>query len=245
MAMDRADLRDEDRLPWLETVEPDEEPRSGAGRTIALGLLALALIGAAFAVVAVWRQNRLADGGGALIAAERGAYKVRPDDPGGLRVEGEGEAAVAASGGAVASDASVDLGAVPEVPVAASASAGRPPAEAGAAAGRIAVAQVPAPGGRLIAAPPLSASRIGVPGGIGGGSLVQLGAFPTEAAANASWGAFAKRFGYLAALGRSVEKAEVNGRIVYRLRVNAGSVDQASDICGRLRVAGESCFVTS
>ena len=35
------------------------------------------------------------------------------------------------------------------------------------------------------------------------------------------------------------------GRTLYRLRVNAGSANQAADICGRLRVAGESCFVAS
>nr|WP_241769266.1 hypothetical protein [Sphingomonas melonis] len=27
--------------------------------------------------------------------------------------------------------------------------------------------------------------------------------------------------------------------------MNAGSANQAADICGRLRVAGESCFVAS
>ena len=30
-----------------------------------------------------------------------------------------------------------------------------------------------------------------------------------------------------------------------RLRVDAGSANQAADICGRLRVAGETCFVAS
>ena len=35
------------------------------------------------------------------------------------------------------------------------------------------------------------------------------------------------------------------GKTLYRLRVNAGGANQAADICGRLKVAGESCFVAS
>lgn len=242
--MDRFDLRDEDRLPWLETVEPDEEPRSNTARTIALRLLALVLVAAVAAGIAAWRNARVGDGDGSLIAAQPGDYKVRPDDPGGLKVEGEGDAAVATSAGAAPDGGSVDLKAVPEAPVAAANTPPKPTTKPTSEAGRNAVASVPESGGRLVATPPMGASR-GPAAGMGGGSLVQLGAYPTEAAANGAWGTFAKRFGYLAPLGKSVEKADVNGRTVYRLRVNAGSANQAVDICGRLRVAGEACFVTS
>lgn len=239
----RIDLRDEDRLPWLETVEPDDEPRTSAARGIARGVLALVLLAVLVATFAVWRHGQSADGDGALIAAPQGGYKVRPDDPGGLKVEGEGDAAIATSAGARAGTSSVDLKAVPEAPVASAAPA-RPTAQSAPAAGRNAVAQVPESGGRLVAAPPVGAARVNV-SDVAGGALVQLGAYPSEASANAAWGIFAKRFGYLAPLGKSVERADVNGRTVYRLRVNAGSTNQAVDICGRLRVAGEGCFVTS
>ena len=37
---DGLDLRDEDRLPWLETVEPDEEQGAPIGKTIALVAIA-------------------------------------------------------------------------------------------------------------------------------------------------------------------------------------------------------------
>ncbi|WP_447341537.1 SPOR domain-containing protein, partial [Mycobacterium tuberculosis] len=63
--------------------------------------------------------------------------------------------------------------------------------------------------------------------------------------ANAAWTTFSKRFSYLAPLGKSVQSVATGGRTLYRLRVNAGSANQAADICGRLRVAGESCFVAS
>ena len=84
--------------------------------------------------------------------------------------------------------------------------------------------------------------------GAGGGvstALVQLGSFASEGEANAAWTKSSKRFAYLAPLGKSVQKAEVNGRTVFRLRVNAGSVGAASELCGRLKVAGEACFVAN
>lgn len=234
------DLRDEDRLPWLETVEPDEESRGGVGRTVAGVLLGLALVAAVVFGVYSWR-HRAPDADGALIAAQQGSYKVRPDDPGGLKVEGEGDAAVATSAGKGASNGAVDLRAVPEAPVTPAAPVAAKSTQPGR---RTAVAAVPAAGGRLVAAAPVNAGPARAPGVVGG-SLVQLGAFPSEAAANAAWGGFAKRFGYLAALGKSVQPVEVNGHTFYRLKVNAGSNTQAADIVARLRVAGEDSFVTN
>ena len=40
------DLREEDRLPWLETVEPDDQDTVGIGRVIALVVLGLAVLAA-------------------------------------------------------------------------------------------------------------------------------------------------------------------------------------------------------
>ena len=243
MTSDEIELRDEDRLPWLETVEADEDERTGAGRVIAMVLLGLAIL-AAIIFVAVKLANRpAADGNGALITAQPGDYKVKPDDPGGLKVGGEGDSAIATSAGKGAGDGTIDVKQVPETPVAGRHSA----ATAGkASAGSTKVAaDVPASGGRLTAAAPMAAPRTSVPGAASGGALVQLGAYPTESAANAAWSAMAKRFGYIATLGQSVEQADVGGRKVYRLRVNAGSANAAADVCGRLKVAGESCFVTA
>jgi hypothetical protein len=107
------------------------------------------------------------------------------------------------------------------------------------------VARVPASGGKLVADKPLAASRGVAPGATSGGSLVQLGAYPTEAVANAAWTGFTRRFAYLAPLGKSIQPVAAGGRTLYRLRVNAGGANQAADICGRLKVAGESCFVAA
>ncbi|HXH16464.1 MAG TPA: SPOR domain-containing protein [Sphingomonas sp.] len=237
---DNMDLREEDRLPWLETVEPDEMETVGIGRVIALVVLGLAVLAAI--IFGIYKlQQRVPSGDGQLIAAQPGDYKVKPDDAGGLKVTGEGDAAIATSAGKSGNGA-IDLRGVPEAPVAGKRAA---PSQATNTAGRNAVAQVPGSGGRLVAAAPLAPSRSGVAGTAGGGSLVQLGAYPSEAVANAAWTNFSKRFAYVAALGKSVQPVAANGRTLYRLRVNAGSANQAADICGRLRVAGETCFVAS
>ncbi|MBW6523315.1 SPOR domain-containing protein [Sphingomonas sp. RHCKR47] len=234
--------RDEDRLPWLETVEPDEPHRSGGGRIVLLVLLAMLILGGVIFGLYRLQAGRGADGSGELIAAQEGDYKIKPEDPGGLKVDGEGDAAIATSAGANP-NGSIDLKAVPEAPISGTRRA-VPAAQnhAGAASASVAVPAATAP---LRAQRPMSAPVAAVPGAGSGGSLVQLGAFPSEATANAAWSAVAKRFSYVAPLGKDVQKAEVNGRTVYRLRVNAGSANAAADICGRLKVAGESCFVTS
>jgi len=234
------DLREEDRLPWLETVEPDDQDTVGIGRVIALVVLGLAVLAAI--IFGIYKlQQRAPTGDGQLIAAQEGDYKVKPEDAGGTKVKGEGESAIATSAGKSGNGA-IDLRGVPEAPVAGK-RAVAPKAED--AAGRNAVAQVPASGGRLVAAAPMSAAKANGAGAGTGGSLVQLGAYPSEAVANAAWTNFSKRFAYVGALGKSVQPVATGGRTLYRLRVNAGSANQAADICGRLRVAGETCFVAS
>ncbi|MEG3160849.1 SPOR domain-containing protein [Sphingomonas sp. LB2R24] len=234
------DLREEDRLPWLETVEPDEQDTVGIGRVIALVVLGLAVLAAI--IFGIYKlQQRAPTGDGQMIAAQEGDYKVKPDDAGGLKVKGEGDSAIATSAGKSGNGA-IDLRGVPEAPVDGKRAVATKTSDV---AGRNAVAQVPASGGRLVAATPLAPSKPNGAGTASGGSLVQLGAYPSEAVANAAWTTFSKRFAYIGALGKSVQPVATGGRTLYRLRVNAGSANQAADICGRLRVAGETCFVAS
>ena len=240
MATNEGDLREEDRLPWLETVDADDADGPPLGRVIALVLLGLAVLAAI--ILAIYRlQHRETGADGQLIAAQEGDYKIKPDEPGGLKVKGEGTSAVATSDGKTGNGA-IDLKAVPEAPVDGKRAQAIPDRAQG---GRNAVAQVPASGGKLVARTPIAATPGGAPGAASGGSLVQLGAYPSEAVANAAWTSFAKRFAYLAALGKSVQPVASGGKTLYRLRVNAGGANQAADICGRLKVAGETCFVAS
>ena len=81
MADTVVDLRDEDRLPWLETVEPDEPRGPSALRVIALVLLGLAVLAAI--IFGIYQlQNRAPAADGELIAAQEGDYKIRPTEPG-------------------------------------------------------------------------------------------------------------------------------------------------------------------
>ena len=211
------EARDEDRLPWLETVEEDNEDGPGGLRVLLFVLLGLVLIAVILFALYQFQSHRGASGKGQLIAAQEGDYKVKPDEPGGMKVEGEGDTVFATSQGKGPKNAAIDLKAMPEAPVTPKKAATPPATDANAGASADANAA--------------------------GGALVQLGSFPSQAAANTAWTRASKRFSYLAPLGESVQKAEVNGSTVYRVRVNAGSAEQATELCGKLKVAGAACFV--
>lgn len=229
---------DDDRLPWLEPAVAQESDTVPAGKLAALVVAALVVLAIVVGGVFVLRQQTgVAAKDPTLIAADTGDYKVRPDAPGGMKVEGRGDSAFATSEGAEA-DGRVDLNALPETPVAATKPTTKPGAAAKAAT--TATVGVPGAGATLVAAAPATAGG-GAPAPSAAGRAVQLGSFPSEAAANASWTRLAKRFAYLTPLGHGVQAAEVNGATVYRLRADAG--DDAGTVCGKLRVAGEACFI--
>lgn len=222
------DFNEEDRLPWLEAVE-DEDDNDGPSAlkliaAVVIGLVAIGLIvGGLF-----WIGTRSAEqGDGGIIAAPEGDYKVRPDDPGGMDVEGEGDTAFAASEGADPRG-QLAIDAVPETPVAPAEprSQAQPKEQPKAAAPRAERAAPPAP-----AAPPATS-----------GPSIQLGAFSSQASANAAWKALSERFRYLAPLSHSVTPVETGGRTLYRLRATGSD---ATSICSRLKVAGEDCAPVS
>jgi len=241
MAHDPYALSDEDRLPWLEPVDELEEPEQGrAGRRLA-PLAALLLLLALGVGGVWWWQNREVEpsGSGELIAAPEGPYKVRPADEGGMKIEGQGEVAFQTSEGGT-TQGSLDLNAVPEAPVERPSPVPLPAPTPAPKAGASASASV-SDGGQVVAkAPPAPASSEGP-----AGSMIQLGAFPSQESARKTWEQMSKRFAYLAERSQSIVKAEVNGRTFYRLRVGTGSAAEAKDVCARLRVAGENCLVVN
>ncbi|HST36327.1 MAG TPA: SPOR domain-containing protein [Allosphingosinicella sp.] len=229
-ADEEMELADEDRLPWLEAVEEDEE---GDGPSIAklvaaivIGLVAIGVIvGGVF-----WLGNRGGPAGNDsdLIAAEEGDYKVRPDHPGGMNVSGEGDAAYQASAGNQP-QGQVNANAVSEVPLR--------PGQQNAQQGQQKAGTPPHPAQQ----PPRPAPQQPAPAPASGpGGTIQLGAFSSQAGANRAWQGLAGRFRYLAPLGHSVVPATVGGRTVYRLRASGPG---AADVCRRLRIAGEDCSV--
>ncbi|MEG8040430.1 SPOR domain-containing protein [Sphingomonas sp. LR60] len=234
-------MSDADRLPWLDTVEADDPYAVPVGRIVALVAVGLLLLAAILFGLYRWQFSG-SGGDGRLIAAPAGDYKVRPDEPGGMKVIGEGDSAIAASAGSH-TDAAIDLAQVPEAPVA-RATAPVPGASATAGGAPTASVSVPQAAAPLRAQRPVSAPATQVSGASSGGAMVQLGAFPSQAVANGAWSQIARRFGYVATLEKIVQPAVVKGRTVYRLRVNAGNAAAASDLCARLKLAGEGCFVT-
>lgn len=220
----------DDRLPWLEAVEEE----GGEGGPSALKLIVAVLIGLAAIGGIVggifWMGNRDGAGNAApeVIAAPDGPYKVKPDSPGGMTVEGQGETAFDAAQGGTP-NASIDTSAVTETPVTAQPK-GQAPAEK-----EPPLLKAPPPTNVPAAATDAPAA----PAAAGGGATIQLGAFPSGAAAEKAWKALSGRFGYLAPLSHSVVVANVNGKTYYRLRASGPG---AAGICGRLKVAGEQCL---
>jgi hypothetical protein len=220
---------EEDRLPWLEAVEEEDEGRGPSAlkliASVLIGLVAIALIvGGLF-----WLGNRNQGGGnGEVIAAPQGDYKVRPDNPGGMNVQGSGDTAYAASEGQQP-QGQLNAGAVPEAPVARAAA--NPAATSAATPPQPRPAAPPAP---AHPAPPRPAPAAG------GGGSIQLGAFSSEASANRAWAGLSGRFHYLAPLTHSVIPVQAGGRTLYRLRAGGPG---AADVCRRLRIAGEDCSV--
>lgn len=241
-------LGEEDRLPWLEPVEPAEEDPVSPKSLVAFVIAGLALI--ALVVGGIWwYMNRAPEtGDGTLITAPQGPYRVKPDEPGGMEVEGQGDAVPAATEG-VDPEGRLDMDAVPEMPVAVPAPTPTPtpvPTATPTPKPGGVTTRVPDSSGRLTAPEPMRrAAKPRAPGSASGGSLIQLGAFGSAAEANSAWTRISKRFVWVAGLDKQVVAAEVNGRTVHRLRVTAASHADAVSACKRLKVAGQDCLIAA
>ena len=133
-------LDDPDRLPWLETADGSAYDDTASPFKLAFMFLAgLVLLAAIIGAIYWLQRNQIggANGNGQLIAAPAGAYKVKPQDAGGKRFEGEGDSAFAASEGtkagatlvpAAKTAATAPPAAIASAPVAAPATAAPAPA---------------------------------------------------------------------------------------------------------------------
>jgi hypothetical protein len=228
------DLEEGDRLPWLEAVDEDD----GGDGPSALKLIVAVLIGLAAIGGIVgglfWLGNRHSGGTPPgeveTIKAPQGAYKVRPQNPGGMTVQGEGDTSFAASAGAEPKGR-LDANKVPETPV----TRGTKPAAQPQPAPAKPVPPQPKPKAQKPAAPAKAAPA---PAASGPGGSIQLGAFSSQAAAEKAWKALSGRFSYVAPLNHNVVPVATGGRTLYRLRAGGPG---AGDVCARLKVAGESC----
>lgn len=232
------DLHEEDRLPWLEPVE-DLDEGDGISPVKLLGFIVagLALIGAVVGGI-YWLQGRVPGGGGegTLIAAQPGDYKVKATDADAKKFDGEGDASYPTSEGAEA-NGRIDVSRLPETPVTTAPAATSKAAPAKPATKVTATVE----DDTKKAAP--KANAVGPRGAAG--AMIQLGAYNSQAIAKDAWGRLSKRFDYLASLGTTIQEVKVGDNTFYRLRASAGSTSNASALCGKLKVAGESCLVVN
>ena len=206
----------EERLPWLESDDDDEQPGVDTGRLIAfaiVGLLALVLL-----LGALWFFTRgsadeelVADG--STIEAPDEPYRTRPADPGGQEVAGTGDTSFE-----VAEGQTVE---------------GQIAGESPAPTPTMAREQAPAP------TPTASATESGSAGGVG----VQVGAYSSRASAEAGWSTLSGRIAALRGRSHRIIQGTADSGTIYRLQAVAGTAAEADALCRSIRSEGGDCQV--
>lgn len=218
--------------------------RGGPSRRSILFILGFALIGG----VVTWDVLDDRPGGVPLIEADRRPIRVRPADPGGLQVENQ-DALIfdrdpwpqrAARLSPEPEQPRLDLlGQLVAPPSEISSAPASTPAAAAAGP-----AEEDAPGPAADAAAAAPEAPADAPGT--NGVQVQIGALPSEAAAEKEWTRLSRRapalFGDLKPL---VSRFERDGQTtLFRLRTGPlRDAEAAQAFCDRLRAAGGNCFV--
>lgn len=281
MARGYRDDEDDEALPWLEPAEPEDEDEGRAfpyrGLIIA-GAIIVATVAVLWFVVEWIGGGRGTDTVAAtdevpLIQAPDGAYKVRPDDPGGLDVDADSLTHSVAEGQDPDGELALDVISEEPVPVIPAAPAQSAPAPEPGAAARATVppsAQkapaekaLPKPVEKPVAKPPVKetakpapkpepaktapakvAAPKPEPAKAAGSFTVQLGAFNSTASADQVWSKLSGRVGALGGLRKSVQPVETGGKTLYRLRAGGiASEAQAASVCSAVQAAGEQCVI--
>ncbi|MBB3861397.1 hypothetical protein GGQ88_002681 [Novosphingobium hassiacum] len=213
VAGERLALGDEERLPWLESVDDGEYDEEGSGSGRLIGLAVMGLIVLAALIGGIWyatnRSSTPANADGSLIEASKEPYKVAPKDPGGKTFAGTGD-----------SSFKVSEGDKPAANLAGSAS--------------------PAPAASPSAKPSAGApSAPAVTGGVG----VQIGAFSSNASAEAAWNKLTVNHEALKGLSHRVVEGKADIGTVYRLQAVSADLSSASTLCQKLQAGGLKCQV--
>jgi hypothetical protein len=210
----RLDLDDNERLPWLESVDDDEDEyeRSDTGRLVAFLVAGLVILAALVGGI-WWATHRNAEpelqADGSVIPAPDAPYKQLPENPGGKTFAGTGDTSYAVSEGQ-----------------------SRPPKLATDAA----PSEPPPP---MVAAPP-AAMESPAPTGVG----VQVGAYSSRTGAETGWTRLTQQHEELfSGLKHRVVEGRADIGTVYRLQALADDRAAANDLCRRLKAAGVACQV--
>ncbi|BBE35864.1 SPOR domain-containing protein [Sphingosinicella microcystinivorans] len=273
MARGYRDDEEDEALPWLEPAEPEDEEEGRAfpyrGLIIA-GAIIVATVAVLWFVVEWIGGGRGTDPVAAtdevpLIQAPDGAYKVRPDDPGGLDVDADSLTHSVAEGQDPGGELALDIiqeEPVPVIPAAPEQSATVPPPAQKAPPAekpqpKVAEKVLPKPTEKPVAKAPAKetpkpAPKVETakpapkpePVKASGSVTVQLGAFNSTASADQVWSKLSGRVGALGGLRKSVQPVESGGKTLYRLRAGGiASEAQAGSVCAAVQAAGEQCVI--
>lgn len=218
---DRLRFGEEERLPWLEA-DDDEDDYEGADSARILGFVIAGLVVLAALVGGVWwLTHRTSDdtlvADGSTIEAPATPYKEAPKDPGGKTFDGTGDSAFVVSAGKTPPARLGQSEAPAPAPVA------TPTAAASAAAASAAPAAA-------------SAAPATGPG-------VQIGAYSSQASADAAWQRLSGQFDALSGVRHRVTEGKADIGTVYRLQAVPGDLAAANALCARLKAAGLACQV--
>ncbi len=210
------------------------------------GLLALG--------IGVFSLSHHAHHGIPVILAQTGPVRVKPVDPGGMKVAGAEEASTGAERLAPepekpalhALHARVHVAPKPVETAAAAIPAAAPAAAPALHAAAPLAITAPPP---IVAAPVQHAAAMAAlpAADLPRGTAVQLAAFETQSAAEQDWTRLSEKNGALFD-GRKpeIERATVAGRVVYRLRIPGfANIAAAAGFCGKVRAKGGDCSIAA
>ena len=230
--VDELALGDDDtRLPWLEgDDEDDDEAGYNSGQVIAfvmIGLIALGLL-----VGGIWWATSGGPDGelvadGSVIEAPDGPYKEKPENPGGKTFEGTGDSSFAVSEG---ESRPAQLGKEPAAPKPGFGTVDG--AEQGEAADEKSE-------DKPEAASLSSTQAQGDSSGVG----VQVGAYSTQASAEAAWGRLTQQYAVLSGMRYRIVEGKADIGTVYRLQALPADRPAASSLCRKLKAGGLNCNV--
>lgn len=258
---------DDDSPPWLEPAalsdDGDGAPLSRKWIVGGAAVFLLALVGTVIAVSSGEEEDPYgnaivagANGEPPLILAPKEPFRSKPEDPGGMRVDGEGMMI-----GEVASgqelNPEVKLATGPEQPVErpapppveaplqlvpstddAPAAKAETPASKAAAPAKVETANAePAKVAPKVEAKPEAPKKPAY--------FLQLGAFSSVERAQAGWQQFSAKYEKeLEKLGPDIQPVKTGNNTMYRLRAGPISLKvRADSLCGKLKAAGQPCLV--
>jgi hypothetical protein len=210
---------DGESLPWLESGDDMEDERGiDSSRIMAFAIGGVALLGLLIGLV-WWLSHRGPDpelvADGSTIEAPKDPYKTRPENPGGKTFEGTGDTSFAVGEGQTRE-------------------------------GRIAGNEAPAPSiaaGTDAKTPAQTNTAVPTAPKASGGVAVQVGAFSSEASAEAGWAKLATRHEALKGVSHRVVQGSADIGTVFRLQAISGDRTSAEQLCAALKAQGAACQV--